>query len=310
MGTLPPTAELALVLPDPGTAQPFSTAVQNGWFQTIDGAFTADRSRLTVIEDVTKPSASGSNVGVIPAGTTAERDLFWGAPGDATARVALAAKRARWFNTDKGYEQQYFAQWDDAGVGTNPAKTTHGWAPALSNARVLLSLFTVGGTGAQKRGATTYLSADLLTVTIDGVFTADFDTYEVEIFSPGVNVNTDCIAQLRNAGVDLASSYTNTRLEVSGAGTVTGSTVAAESGAKIGRIDTNAGGAALTTRITNPATTLAKHFRGQSYDSGGNMRLNSSYHTNATAHDGLKLTAVGTVFKAGTRIRAYGIAGA
>lgn len=38
MGTLPPTPNLGLVLPDPGTGQSFSTATQNGWFQAIDTA--------------------------------------------------------------------------------------------------------------------------------------------------------------------------------------------------------------------------------------------------------------------------------
>lgn len=257
-----------------------------------------------------RSGSSWVNPGVIGRGTAAQRDAYWPAPGDAAARVALASQYALWFNTEKGYLQQYFAQWDDAGVGTAPAKAVHGWGPALSGARHLLHAFTVGGTGAQKRGATTYLSADLATVTIDGVFSADFDTYELELWTPGVGVNTDCLAVLRNGGVDLAAGYSNTRTETSGAGTVTGSAASAETSAKIGRMDANAGGTAITTRITNPATALPKHFRGQSYDSGANLRVLGSYVNNSVAHDGIKLTATGTLFKAGTRIRIYGLTGA
>lgn len=308
-----------MTLAVPGTNEPFSTAVVNANLEAVDAEVgvqradnTAQASRLTTVEKITLPTVAAADFigGTVPRGTTAQRDGYWGIPGDATARVALANRIARWWNTDKGYEQQYFAQWDDASVGSAPAKTTHGWGPALADARVLLHLFTVGGTGAQKRGATTYLSADLLAVTIDGVFTADFDTYELELYTPGVNVSTDCLAQLRAAGVDLASGYTTTHTETSGAGSVTGFAAASQAAARIGRMDTNAGGTAITTRITNPAHTLAKHFRGESYDSGGNLRVLGSYHTNATAHDGIKLTATGTVFKAGTRIRVYGIAGA
>lgn len=38
MGTLPPTPNLGLILPNPGTGEPHSTAAQNGWFTTIDDA--------------------------------------------------------------------------------------------------------------------------------------------------------------------------------------------------------------------------------------------------------------------------------
>jgi hypothetical protein len=50
VSTLAPTTHLGLVLPAPGTAEPHSTANQNGWFQTIDTAIGADRARLDDIE--------------------------------------------------------------------------------------------------------------------------------------------------------------------------------------------------------------------------------------------------------------------
>jgi hypothetical protein len=54
MGTLPPTPTLGLVLPDPGTGQPYSRATENGWWTSVDTAFAADRARIGVVEAATK----------------------------------------------------------------------------------------------------------------------------------------------------------------------------------------------------------------------------------------------------------------
>lgn len=139
MGTLPPTPVLALVLPDPGTAQPFSTAVQNGWFQTIDTAFGNDRGRLGALEPFVL--STGTQRGVIPTGSVSLRDAYWGAaPVDAAGRVALANKVARWFNTDPnfGFEQRYFAPTTDSaqpGYLAQNARGTGGWQPANPHER-------------------------------------------------------------------------------------------------------------------------------------------------------------------------------
>lgn len=177
MGTLPPTTHLGLVLPDPGTAQPFSTAVQNGWFQSIDTAVGADRARLTTIEDVTKPAAAGSNVGVVPSGTESERDAFWSIPGDAAARVALAAKAPRWYNTELGWEQQYYAQFDDAGATPKFAAATHGWK---AKGRQLIHPGTiVAASGTAVDQGSHILFTGAAGVELRSLFTADFDDYEV-----------------------------------------------------------------------------------------------------------------------------------
>lgn len=68
-------------------------------------------------------------------GTTAQRDAYWGNPGtgatapEMAARVALAKKGPLWFNTDKGWEEQYFAKKADTGADANVAKTP-GWYPS------------------------------------------------------------------------------------------------------------------------------------------------------------------------------------
>ena len=62
MATLPPTPNLGLVLPDPGTGEPFSTTQFNGWMTTIDSAlantFTKPRLRLTDTSDASLTSTN------------------------------------------------------------------------------------------------------------------------------------------------------------------------------------------------------------------------------------------------------------
>ena len=73
--------------------------------------------------------------GLIPAGTTAQRDAYYGVPAagapGAAARVALANKAPRWFNTDAGmnWEEQYFAATADAGSVKGRRSPTAGWYP-------------------------------------------------------------------------------------------------------------------------------------------------------------------------------------
>ena len=62
------------------------------WFQNV--ALGVDAALTTAL------------TGTVGAGTTAQRDVIFPAPATATDRVLLASKPARWFNTDKGYEQQ------------------------------------------------------------------------------------------------------------------------------------------------------------------------------------------------------------
>jgi hypothetical protein len=69
-------------------------------------------------------------------GTSALRDVYYGIPGttssdvDKAARVALASKLPIWRNTEKGYEEQYFAKADDPGVLAGTSAFTPGWYPS------------------------------------------------------------------------------------------------------------------------------------------------------------------------------------
>lgn len=135
------TPNLNLTLAVPGSGEPFDTDVVNANFSAIDtmagtntATETTQNARLTAVEKFTLPSASSPTTGVVPAGTTAQRDAMWPAPSTAAERVALANKAARWHNTDAnfGFEQRYFCPTTDsaeAGYLAQNARGAGGWMP-------------------------------------------------------------------------------------------------------------------------------------------------------------------------------------
>lgn len=116
-----PLPNTGVILPVPGSGQAWELPVFNANFTGVENAFVADRGRLSTIE-----GKIGNN-GVIPAGSSAVRDGFYGVPASAAARVALAASGARWFNTDVMKEQVYYAKTGDAGAAANQTQPTQGW---------------------------------------------------------------------------------------------------------------------------------------------------------------------------------------
>lgn len=163
--------------------------------------------------------ANWVNPGFVGFGTTAQRDAYYPTPGNAAARVALAATAPRWFNTEKGYEQQYFAQFDDAGAGIF-SKAVFGWYPSNTSGSVLLSAFTATKVGAPgtltKKGAMVEF-AGVEGLTIDGVFSADFPRYEMRLTTVDFSTGGQIIAQLRVGGVtDATANYAYSYREAAG----------------------------------------------------------------------------------------------
>lgn len=76
---------------------------------------------------------------LIPAGTTAQRDAFWGAPTIDSARAALANKGARWFNTTLGWEEAYYAPTGLSGLTAKGlvTGTVADWYPTPGNGPML-----------------------------------------------------------------------------------------------------------------------------------------------------------------------------
>ncbi|QGJ88895.1 minor tail protein [Microbacterium phage Teamocil] len=65
------------------------------------------------------------------AGTTVERDAFFGVPANAAQQAALANDRVTWWNEDWGWEESYYAPTGTAGL-TAPGLVTGtaaGWYP-------------------------------------------------------------------------------------------------------------------------------------------------------------------------------------
>jgi len=317
VSTLPPTAELGLVLPDPGTAQPHSTAVQNGWFTSIDSRFASDRGRIEAAERMTKYGVASGTLGVSPAGTTSQRDTLYPAPTAGAPGAALAVQYAnaglRWFNIDKGYEQQYFAAFDDSGVGaTTPAARTRGWGPASANGRVLLPNFTIGKDGGvgtvTKKGARAEFAA-VATITLDAIFSnyPEFEEFEVDYVASAASVDLSMVFGFRTAGAnDVSANYTHAYRE-SAPGVGAEGTGTAAASAVLNRVATTGG--VMTMRIFNPmSTTASKFWTFQSYDRTGYHRIGGGFlNVPATGKDGFRIYSGGAGSTQTGGLYVYGI---
>lgn len=100
------------------------------------GIFETDTGRAYMHDGSTFIFAFDTNLANGLRGTTAQRDAYWGKPTtgattpEITARVALANKGPRWFNTEKGYEEQYFAKVGDTGVLAGAQALVPDWYPS------------------------------------------------------------------------------------------------------------------------------------------------------------------------------------
>lgn len=138
------------------------------------------------------------------SGSTALRDLVFGVPaagaGGMAARVALANRAARWFNTEKGYEEQYYALYSDTPT-TIMSKETAGWK-GLSGQ--LAHPTAVSGAGAGNsvtmRGNRVVFSNTTI-VNVDGIFDQDFDMYEIRVRLTSMASSADLLGRHRNGGV-------------------------------------------------------------------------------------------------------------
>lgn len=310
------TPNLALTLAVPGSNEPFSTSVVNANFTAIDTEVGTQRStdssqnaRLAVIEDLTLPTASGANVGVVPKGTTAERDAFWGTAATGADRVTLANKWPRWLNTDKGWVEQYFAQHDDPSVGTAPAKKVFGWKPAMTAGRVPIHNFSVAASNTpanvKKYGTTVELIGTSSAIVLDNVFTADFDEYEIEFEITGVTANLNVQFLLRAAGANLTTTVYNQQYIQGIAAATSAGWVGAQTQLAGPQITATEGGL-MTMRITNPASTDWKRIIMQT-GSGNMMQTLFAVIKSNAVHDAFVLGVNTSSYSTGCTVRVYGI---
>lgn len=97
----------------------------------VDPLLLAPGARVRVELSLRKCVVHGVSQGGL-RGTTAERDLRFGVPANDTERVALANKAVVWYNTDRKWEESYYATHGLTGLITGRNVSTDipsGWYP-------------------------------------------------------------------------------------------------------------------------------------------------------------------------------------
>ena len=295
-----PLPNTGAILPVPGSGQDWEVAVYNGNFTGVEAAVTADRARLSSIE------GKIANNAVVPAGTTSARDGFYGTPSSAAARVALANSVPRWFNTDKGYTQQYFAQDGDAGAGIF-TRATAGWYAAVDSGRVPLSGFTVTSTGGTvtRDGGAVQLAGAVTAVQLKSLFTTDFMFYDFELEMVAVTAVNDLFWRASSAGVDNSSAnYNRQRVLASGTSTLVGAGSTGQTAGLVGHMDLTQAGA-IDFTVQNPADpTRRTSSRSAGFDGGNLLDSAGSLLNVLAAHDGITFFVSTNTFNG--RLRVFG----
>lgn len=303
-----PLPNTGVILPIPGSGQAWEVAVHNGNFTGVENAITADRARIATVE------GKIANNGVIPAGSTAARDGFYGVPASAAARIALANSAPRWFNTDKGYQERYFTSTADSATGgynTLYARKTARWAPEgiglipINWPTPILSpggatLVTVAGNTLTIASGTTATA-----VAFDGVLTDDFTQYQLDFNVYGQGVAGFAAIEFRSAGVPQVAAGSYTRQAMSAVGAAVSSSSITDVRAFL--TASVAGGYSGTARIIDPAEASRVTVVGaQSWRGDANGFISTSHV--AALDDGLRIFSTGGGTIAG-EFKLYGLGG-
>jgi len=118
-------------------------------------------------------------------GTTAQRDSIFGVPATDAARVALANSTPTWYNTDRRWEESYFATTGLAGLTATGllANFSSGWYPIDRGAIFIHAAFTGGfiplssseqiipfATTPRRKGGATIVNNNALKMPIGGMY--------------------------------------------------------------------------------------------------------------------------------------------
>lgn len=303
MSYQPPLPNTGVILPVPGSGQAWEVAVYNGNFTGVENAIAADRTRLTTIE-----GKIGNNA-LIPAGTSAARDGFYGSPTTAAGRIALANSAPRWFNTEKGYLERYFAPTSDSATGgynTLFARGAGGWLSAESGLVPLsLAAAAVSGGGTIAVNGNVLVMTNANTVVLDSFFTAAFDQYEV-YFDVSLSVSGFLNWIPRIGGVDQNSASSVNRQVSSTIGTTPGGATQTDNTFKIGHVASTSFAGKGT--YYNPASSgrVAQMDSLTQRNDGHGRQTNQTVA--AGVFDGVKLQGSGGGSMSG-QIRIFGVAG-
>lgn len=234
-------------------------------------------------------------------GSAAERDERYPPPTNPADRVALASRSIRWFNTDKGWEEQYFSQWNDAGASPVTSAQTGGWKP-LGRPLVHPTAVVATGGAAADHGSHVEVSTGTTGVLLQGVFTDDFEDYEVIVRASDTSGADDVLIRMAIGSAIQAPAGGVGRNVIQSTGAITG-TYAADSFGRIGQ-----GSTAETVyqgAILSPKKPIRTQWRFDSHNpANGNQLRVTGHYGNLDVHDGVWFGL--TVF-ASARIQIFGI---
>jgi hypothetical protein len=313
---------MAFLLPVPGSKEPFRVADVNTWFQTIDtkfqsvdGVATGLGNRLTAIEPFLLPGYAEPTAkhGLVPAGTTAERDAYWGTPAAGQPRIDLANRFARWFNTDLGWEEQYYCAYNETGTGKlaqTPQAPTAKWGPVAGHGLVALQ----GGTLTQDAGTFTAKGQvyEFSGVTggfkVTPIFNDHFENYRVVLDFDTAVADGDVGMVLWNGGASSGAVYNRNYAEINASGAVSGAVANTQATVLVARTSGAAGGPTVVD-IFGPKKARRTYFQARSIDATNFQRIMAgSTGANVGQYDGLEVRFSGGMTMAG-RMHVYGYNG-
>jgi hypothetical protein len=137
-------------------------------------------------------------------------------------------------------------------------------------------------------------------ITIDNVFSSTYNSYQVVMNTTSSASNNEVSVVYRVGGSDATTNY-NTQTMDAAAGAYGGFRSTGVASASIGRTGTL--GCILTASIYGVALAQSTFTVSSSYDSALTLRTQGSYHSTATAYDGIKFTLPSSTGE----VRIYGL---
>jgi hypothetical protein len=162
------------------------------------------------------------------------------------------------------------------------------------------SIANSGGSASASGGAVTF--SGVTSVSLNGVFTATYDSYFLLMRSSLASGNQSINYRLRLSGTDATTNYAQQRLLASGTG-VSGASLSSQTTINVGFVDTSV--CALRSNIIGPALAAVTNFQSDTYDPTNNVAYFSGVHTTATAYDGLTIYPASSTLSGTVRVYGY-----
>ena len=245
----------------------------------------------------------GAGVITITSGNVTDvRSIF--EPGSAGAGVIFSDTAPEdtdsiWYNTENGNAYLYYdGFWTSiTGLPSIPTGGTTGQVLAKSSATDYATQW-VAPSAMTLLASQTFTSAT--SIIIDNVFSSTYNSYQIVLNTTSSAATNEVSVVYRVGGSDATTNY-NTQTMDSAAGAFGGFRSTAVASASIGRTATL--GCILTASIYGVAMAQSTFTVSSSYDSALTLRTQGSYHSTATAYDGIKFTLPSSTGE----VRIYGL---